>query len=231
MTKRLRRYALVFAAGVGVGMLIKDRARGVKLDLGSLQRELMRRRLAARWGGEGAERILEALADHYGDLLEDGMREKGVMAFHLEVARRGLALYRALYDETGSAEEAVDTAHELMWEAFMKVPSRIMGTMIAAARDPFAGFAAGMRWTNTHVFPEPWWRRENIDMEDGVGMDYTGCFYYDYLRRKGAPELTRAFCEMDVKQASCFPPQIEFVRTQTLATGHDRCDFRYYRRG
>jgi hypothetical protein len=231
MLRRLKRLVLAFLAGVATGMYVKSRpGGGSRLDAGALQGKLMRRWLTKRYGAERANRILAAYDVHYRELASERRKEKGVMAFHLDTARRGLALYRAVSEELGGEVDAVKVVHELMWEVFMKAPSRAMGYLMAKARDPFSGFARGMRWTNTYIFPEPFWKRENLQGEGWIGMDYTGCFYFDYLKQHGAPELTGAFCEMDVRQAECFPPQIEFRRTKTLATGYDHCDFRYYRR-
>ena len=99
------------------------------------------------------------------------------------------------------------------------------------SRGPFAVFSRGMDWVNTHAFPSSGWERKQVAMEGGIGFDYPGCFYNHYMREMGAPELIPIFCEMDVRQAECFPPQIEFVRTRTMAARDDICDFRYYRRG
>lgn len=232
MFKRMKRLVLAFLLGVAVGMSVKARSGGTgpRLDAGGLQRELMRRWLAKRFGAERASRILEACGAGYRELASEGRKEKGVMSFHLDTARQGLALYRALREEMGDAVDPVDVVHELMWEVFMRAPSVAMGSLLGRAKDPFTTFVKGMRFANTHAFPEPHWRRLNLEEEGCAGMDYTGCFYYDYLGEHGAPELTAAFCEMDVRQAECFPSQIEFRRTETLATGYDRCDFRYYRR-
>jgi hypothetical protein len=231
MLKRMKRLALAFLLGVAVGMKAKTRTGvgGMKLDPAALQREMMRRWLAKRYGAERASRILEACDADYRELASEGRKEKGVMAFHLYAARRGLALYRAVREEVGGEADPVEVVHELMWEVFMRAPSRVMGSFLSRARDPFSGFVRGMRWANTFIFPEPHWRRLDLEEEGCAGMDYTGCFYYDYLGERGAPELTAAFCEMDVRQAEFFPPQIEFRRNETLPTGYKRCDFRYYR--
>jgi len=227
MLKRLRKALLYFLLGVFTGILIsrKPEALALKVNMSLLKREMLK-----QWGEERANSVIAAFREYYEELPEDDVEMKGVMKYHLEIARQGLALYRALSDELGRGEDPVEVTHQLMWDIYMKKPSQVMGSVMANARDPFDGFAQGLVWTNAHVFPEPYWRRTYVDMEDGVGMDYTGCFYYDYFKSKGVPELTRAYCEMDIRQAECFPPQIEFVRKKTLPTGYDKCDFRYYKR-
>jgi len=190
----LRRPALAFLLGVAAGMYIKSRSGGAgfRLDPGALQKELMRRWLVKKYGAERARRILEVYDVHYQELASDGREEKEVMAFHLDTARRGLALYWAVREELGGKADPVEVVHELMWEVFMRAPSKVMGSLMGRARDPFSGFVKGMRWTNTYIFPEPYWRRADREEEGCLGMDYTGCFYYDYLKERGAPELTPA---------------------------------------
>lgn len=187
--------------------------------------------LERRWGSEAAERILASFRVQRDELRKDGRSARGIMGFHLTAARQGLALYRALVEELGVGEAAVDATQQIIWEAFLKAPSVLMGYVMGRSRDPFAVFARGLDWVNARVFPSPGWQRKQVEVEGGIGFDYSGCFYNDYMREMGAPELIPVFCAMDVRQAECFPSQIEFVRTRTMAERDDICDFRYYRRG
>jgi len=217
---------IIVCAGVGVLAVLARKA-----SPGHLIEARVRGELEKRWGREAAERILASYRVERDELREDGRSARGIMGFHLTAARQGLALYRALVGEMGESEMAVDAAHQVIWEAFLKTPSVLLGYLMGRSRDPFAVFTRGMDWVNTHVFPSAGWERKKVEVEGGIGFDYSGCFYNDYMREMGAPELTPIFCEMDVRQAECFPPQIEFERTRTMAAGGDICDFRFYRRG
>jgi len=227
MLKRIKRALFYFLIGLGAGVMIGRRPEESALNINMA---LLRKGMTKRWGDEKTKRILTALREYYTELPGDEAEVGGVMRYHLEIARQGLALYRALSQELAGSKDLVEIIHQLMWEAFLERPSRVLGFLMSRAKDPFAGFARGMKWVNDRLFPEPYWRRTYVDVENGVGMDYTGCFYYDYFKGKGVPELTRAFCEMDTRQAECFPPQIEFQRKETLPTGYKRCDFRFYKR-
>lgn len=219
-------YWLLACAGVGVIAVLVRKDFPDRLIEARLKGELER-----RWGREAAERILASFRVQRDELRKDGKSAKGIMGFHLTAARQGLALYRALVGELGEGEAAVDATHQVIWEAFLKTPSVLLGYLMARSRDPLAVFARGLDWVNARVFPSPGWQRKQVEVEGGIGFDYSGCFYNDYMREMGAPELITIFCEMDVRQAECFPPQIEFVRTRTMAAGDEICDFRYYRRG
>ncbi len=55
-------------------------------------------------------------------------------------------------------------------------------------------------------------------------VDITACPYCRYFTELGCPELTKIFCANDER---CYGnlPGLEFMRTGTLGTGADRCDF------
>jgi hypothetical protein len=224
-TKGKAGLCLMVCAGAGVVAILARKALPERLIEARVRRELER-----RWGREAAERILVSFRAEHEETCKDGRMAKGVMGFHLTAARQGLALYRALARELGEGEDAVDATHQVIWDAFLKAPSVFLGYLMSRSKDPFAVFARGMDWVNARVFPTTGWERAKVEVEGGIGFDYTGCFYNDYMREMGAPELTPIFCEMDVRQAECFPPQIAFERTRTLSVGDALCDFRFYHR-
>jgi hypothetical protein len=63
-----------------------------------------------------------------------------------------------------------------------------------------------------------------------VAFDVSQCGLVLYLRRAGAPELCRAFCDGDHVTAQ-YMDGLRFERTGTIADGAAFCDFRYYRSG
>ncbi|MHB9034182.1 MAG: L-2-amino-thiazoline-4-carboxylic acid hydrolase [Anaerolineae bacterium] len=68
---------------------------------------------------------------------------------------------------------------------------------------------------------------------DGVnftyGVDYEVCGGCRFLEQQGAPELAPYLCAADVLYSRALGWGL--TRTQTLAEGADRCDFRFTRRG
>ena len=223
--KGKKKLHLALLAGVGITAALAYRASSGRPIEARVKKELEK-----RYGEEAAERVLATFHTEYDELRKDGRKAAGIMRFHLASARQGLALYRALDRELGSAGDAVDAAHEIIWEAFLKTPSILLGYLLGMTADPFAVYARGVDWVNTHIFPPAGWDGSKVEVESGVGFDYTRCFYDDYLREQEAPELTPIFCEIDVRQAECFPTCIQFVRTQMLSKGDDLCDFRFYRK-
>lgn len=58
-------------------------------------------------------------------------------------------------------------------------------------------------------------------------VDYTECGLVKYLGAQGAPELTPYLCWLDYPM--CAAMRVGLVRTQTLAQGGEKCNFRFYR--
>lgn len=57
------------------------------------------------------------------------------------------------------------------------------------------------------------------------------CFFHDYFRARGAPELTRVFCALDtawIDELSRPRYGVRFERPATLASGSNACDFHFY---
>ena len=55
-------------------------------------------------------------------------------------------------------------------------------------------------------------------------MDIVDCPYYRYFTQLGCPELTKIFCANDERIYGNLPG-LEFIRTGTLGTGANCCDF------
>lgn len=60
-------------------------------------------------------------------------------------------------------------------------------------------------------------------------LDIHRCLWYDTCCACGAPEACRFFCECDNYTYGDLK-KVGFARTQTLGTGGDKCDFRFYKK-
>jgi pimeloyl-ACP methyl ester carboxylesterase len=80
-----------------------------------------------------------------------------------------------------------------------------------------------------HRYPDDW----VFDFVEGDGhrfehgLDYTECGVVKYLRREGAPELAPYLCWMDYPGYAAMG--VRLTRTETIAQGGTRCDFRFSR--
>jgi hypothetical protein len=61
------------------------------------------------------------------------------------------------------------------------------------------------------------------------GVDYLECGICKFLASQGAPELAPYLCVADIHYSEAFGWGLQ--RTQTLAEGHGRCDFRFKKGG
>lgn len=56
-------------------------------------------------------------------------------------------------------------------------------------------------------------------------MDITACPYHKYLTELGCPEINPLFCDNDVYTYGALPG-LRFIRTKTIGSGGDLCDFK-----
>ncbi len=64
---------------------------------------------------------------------------------------------------------------------------------------------------------------------DELGFDINKCFYFDILKANGHPELGPILCAYDHILMDAISQWVRFERTETIADGYSRCDFRLYR--
>ncbi|MEA2026670.1 MAG: L-2-amino-thiazoline-4-carboxylic acid hydrolase, partial [Chloroflexota bacterium] len=80
-----------------------------------------------------------------------------------------------------------------------------------------------------HRYPDDW--VFEVVEGDGkgfeFGVDYSECGVVKYLQREGAPELAPYGCWIDYPLAAAMGARL--VRTETIAQGGQRCDFRFSR--
>ena len=78
-------------------------------------------------------------------------------------------------------------------------------------------------------YPEDWVYEvvEGDGSDATMGLDFIECGALKYLEREGAPELTPYLCWVDYPQFAAMGPRLD--RTETIAHGGQRCDFRVSR--
>jgi hypothetical protein len=181
---------------------------------------------------EQARKIIKKARDHYRDITaRQDSEDKGIPRFLMTHVRLGIGLYRALGEELEESEEdLVKKTQHILWEGWDISQGRAIDSILGCFSDPFPVFKRIVAVANRYMYTTPPWERADVEVEGGIGFDFTACPCYDLCVKEGVPELTRAFCDMDWQLAEYFPPRIEFRREQTLGDGADHCDFRYYRR-
>jgi hypothetical protein len=78
-------------------------------------------------------------------------------------------------------------------------------------------------------FPDDWvFEVVEADGKDfQFGVDYTECGIVKYLTQQGAPELAPFLCWLDYPM--CAAMRVRLIRTETIAQGGEKCNFRFCR--
>ena len=66
--------------------------------------------------------------------------------------------------------------------------------------------------------------------KSGLGFDVTRCLFAELAHAVGRPHLAPLFCLADEVYFNRPGSLVQLSRTQTLAEGHERCDFRFHHR-
>jgi hypothetical protein len=143
-----------------------------------------------------------------------------------------LAVYRSLQARGASVEEAARLIYLGSASFFGSFPARVLmrlqGRRLLSRkfRDKRRHVAA---ISQERRYPEDWVFEvvEGNGQGFAFGVDYTECGLVKYLAREGAPELAPYLCWIDYPQFAAMHLRLD--RTETLAQGGQRCDFRMSR--
>jgi hypothetical protein len=144
-----------------------------------------------------------------------------------------LAMYRALRARGASTDEAARLIYLGGASFFDSIPTRwlmrwqarrMSGPKFVEQRKSAAAVSQQRRYPDDWVFEFVEGDGRSFDF----GADYTECGLVKYLHREGAPELAPYLCWLDYPQFAAMGLRLD--RSQTLAQGGQRCDFRISRR-
>jgi hypothetical protein len=232
--------AAVFGLGVVAGALAVARVIGRRAEPRVPDLAAWQRALAETHGQVRAGFLAGQVQARFKALYAARPRFAGAaLQFHLDRnILPGLALYQVLREELEAGQDSVESSasalaevDQLMEAALLASPFPVLIRL--AGRLPWAFHLVrlanrlGMRLGYP---PEGWITTWLEDSEQCVAFDITGCFYLDVLTDYGAPELTPSFCRMDDLLYGHLD-KARWGRTETLARGFPRCDFRFIREG
>jgi len=194
-----------------------------------------RKPLAAAYGKEEGEAIVKDAIQRFEALLPDipyigGGENPSTRNLYLTAAM--LAVYRSLQARGASVEEAARLIYLGSASFFGSFPARVLmrlqGRRLLSRkfRDKRRHVAA---ISQERRYPEDWVFEvvEGNGQGFAFGVDYTECGLVKYLAREGAPELAPYLCWIDYPQFAAMHLRLD--RTETLAQGGQRCDFRMSR--
>jgi len=144
-----------------------------------------------------------------------------------------LGMYRVLQARGWTVEETGQLTYRI-GEAFVKAYPRFV-TRFLGRRIFSSAYVEDVRRraaeSQQRQYPDGWVAVfvEGVGQTFDYGVDYVECGTCKFLASQGAPELGPYLCPSDVHYSEAFGWGL--IRTQTLAEGHSRCDFRFKKGG
>lgn len=138
-------------------------------------------------------------------------------------AAESLAFYLVLKRHNKPLKEIGEMAYKAEEKAFKDHPEAVP-PMNNPEAIPYMKYAAEM--SQKKRFPGNWvYDFLEGNEEFDLGMDFTQCGIQKLYHEYDADEFTPYQCAMDIIMSEC--GNLGLHRTQTLAEGSDKCDFRY----
>jgi hypothetical protein len=211
------------------------RSRALLRDFDETAR-LARTRLASRYGEEFTEAVAREVRQEYERLIPEipfipGLRARSLNAF-LRITAQELAVYRVMKRRGKSADEAWEICHEAIGARMEKYPAwkaRLLGKLMfsKAMKRRVGKRAANGDELRFGDFEVRYLIGEGESFDWGV--DYVACGNHEFMKQQGGEEFAPYVCLSDMALGEALGWGL--IRTQTLADGCDRCDFRFKQGG
>jgi hypothetical protein len=194
-----------------------------------------RKQFVETYGKAEGEAIARETLQRFEALLPDipyigGDENRNTRALYMTAA--WLAMYRSLQARGASVEEAARLIYLGTASFYNSVPTRwlmrwqgrrLLSRTFQDQRRHEAAISQQRRYPEDWVFEVV----EGDGHDFDFGVDYTECGVVKYLAREGAPELAPYGCWVDYPLFAAMHLRLD--RTETLAQGGQRCDFRMSR--
>lgn len=148
-----------------------------------------------------------------------------------------LASYRTLLPFVGERRAAVSILQAAMTEPFKSVIQAYIADRFGISQDApeeaFERVAENFTSRGEERFGQAFTYLTEVRDDRRSFTNVTQCFFNDFFRVNGAPELTPIFCAVDdVWTEELDDPRygVRFARPTTLAAGDDACRFQFSRR-
>jgi hypothetical protein len=181
-------------------------------------------------GKDSSRRVIDKMKNHYKEIDKREPKKKGIMGYHRMLLIIGLSLYRAMQEELSKDNDLIETIHRILWNIGSRQQTGFIAFFVRRSKNPFDLYLQLLGPRNERFFPCPPWEKVEVELENGIGWDQKQCPYYDFFKKEGVVELTKAYCDIDKLVAELVPNHIELKRQRTLANGDNCCDFYYYKK-
>jgi len=197
---------------------------------------LVRDSVASSYGSDFADTLYREVRQEYEALIPQIPRVKGIrgglLNTFLIITAQELAVYKVMKKYGKTAGEAWEICHDalrLRMEKFSKIKRWLI------ARLMFAGFVKRRMRKRAEEGQQP--RFGDFEVKyvigDGenfnFGVDYVACGNYKFVQGQDAGEFAPYVCMSDIALGDALGWGL--IRTETLADGCERCDFRFKKGG
>lgn len=138
-----------------------------------------------------------------------------------------IALKKALSDYVASIDE-LKTHVLAIYELIIAPVLERQKQQIAESEDLWGSFIQNITNGNNQLYNNEYFKLEIMEASDTkYGFDLNCCYYYKIFKLNGFEELGAILCEYDYLISDNLKQWIKFERTETIATGFNRCNFRF----
>jgi len=197
---------------------------------------LVRDFVVSSYGSDFADTLYREVRQEYEALIPqiphiEGGRARPLNTF-LIISAQELAVYKAMKKHGKTAREAWEICHDalrLRMERFSKIKRWFLTRLL------YSGFM--IRRMQKRAEEGRQIRFGDFEVKyvigDGknfdFGVDYVGCGIYKFMQDQGAEEFAPYSCMSDIPLSDALGWGL--IRTETLADGCERCDFRFKKGG
>ena len=194
-----------------------------------------KRSIAQAYGKDVAEAVVAETIRRFEALLPEipyiGGSEN-ILTKNLYLSAAMLAMYQSLQARGKSVEEVAGLIYRGTASFYSGFPFQLLlrfqGRQLLS-RKRIAQRKQAAAISQERLYPDDWVFEilEGDGQTFEFGVDYTECGIVKYLAREGAPELAPYLCWLDYPM--CKSMRVRLVRTETIAQGCERCNFRFSR--
>lgn len=121
---------------------------------------------------------------------------------------------------------AIELVGDVAWMVYERWGRIPIALARLRSRNPHERMRVSVEMFLRFPFTPPGYRFDRLPSDEGISLDMLRCPVAEYFRREGASDLCiGTWCNLDFPLAEMWGGRLE--RTQTLAAGCDRCDFRF----
>ncbi len=180
-----------------------------------------------RFSGGDLNRILRQTWRNFDAMVVD-VPSEGVLGarINLQLACATAAAFRALVAKGIEETEARRLTADVVWAVYAKMGRAAWIVSRAFASDPARRLRISTSIARRFPFGPPSYLMEDVDDPEAVAFDVRRCPIAEYFASNGLSDLCiDTWCDQDYALAEMWSSQLQ--RSDTLARGADRCDFRW----